>query len=79
MYPHNMEYEKTFYPFIILEKKKYIGNKYEDDINKFKETSMGIVLKRRDNSNCVKKIIGGIVNIMLNEMDIDKTIRFVKK
>jgi DNA polymerase elongation subunit (family B) len=78
-YPHNMEYEKTFYPFAIMEKKKYIGNKYETDVNKFKQTSMGVVLKRRDNSECVKKIVGGIVNIMMNEIDIDKTIRFVKK
>lgn len=74
-----MEYEKTFYPFAIMEKKKYIGNKYENNIYKFKETSMGIVLKRRDNAKCVKKIVGGIVNIMLNEIDIDKTIIFVKK
>jgi hypothetical protein len=31
-----MEYEKTFYPFIIMGMKKYIGNKYENDIHKFK-------------------------------------------
>ena len=78
-YPHNMEYEKTFYPFAIMAKKKYIGNKFEEDLNLYKQTSMGVVLKRRDNANIVKRIVGGMVNIMMNEIDIDKTINFIKK
>jgi len=77
-YPHNMEYEKTFYPFALIAKKKYMGNKYENDIDHFKLNSMGVVLKRRDNANIVKKIVGGIVNIMMNEIDVDKTITFIK-
>ena len=78
-YPHNMEYEKTFYPFAQMAKKKYIGNKYEEDPNSYKQTSMGVVLKRRDNAAIVKKIVGGMVNIMMDENDIDKTVRFMKK
>jgi len=78
-YPHNMEYEKTFYPYAQMAKKKYIGNKYVEDPNSFKQTSMGVVLKRRDNANIVKKIVGGMVNIMMNEIDIDKAIRFIRK
>lgn len=66
-FPHNLEYEKTFYPFCIFSKKRYIGNKYEDSIVKYKQSSSGIVLKRRDNANIVKKIIGGLVNIMLED------------
>ena len=78
-YPHNMEYEKTFYPFALMAKKKYIGNKYEDDIDNFKFSYMGVVLVRRDNANIVKKIIGNMVNIMINEIDIDKTILYIKE
>ena len=78
-YPHNMEYEKTFYPFALMAKKKYIGNKYVDDDISFKQTSMGVVLKRRDNANIVKKVIGKTVDIMMNENDIDKTVRFIKE
>jgi DNA polymerase elongation subunit (family B) len=78
-YPHNMEYEKTFYPFAIMAKKKYIGNKYEEDHNHYKQTSIGVVLKRRDNANVVKKIVGGMVNIMMDDIDINKAIRFIKK
>ena len=32
--PHDLEYEKTFWPFLILTKKRYVGNKYEFDPNK---------------------------------------------
>ena len=31
--PHKLEYEKTFWPFILFSKKRYIGYKYEFDIN----------------------------------------------
>ena len=77
--PHKLEYEKTFYPFILFTKKRYIGNKYEFDLDKFKQTSMGIVLKRRDNANIVKHIYGGIMNILMKERDIKKSIKFLKE
>jgi DNA polymerase elongation subunit (family B) len=77
-YPQNMEYEKTFYPFCILAKKKYVGNKYEDNPNKFKQACMGIVLKRRDNPPIVKKIISGMLDIMLNIMDNDQVVQYVR-
>ena len=78
-FPHELSYEKTFFPFAIFSKKRYVGNKYTDDDVEFTQTSMGIVLKRRDNAQIVKKVIGGMVDIMMNEIDCDKTITFTKK
>jgi hypothetical protein len=52
--PHVLEYEKTFWPFILFTKKRYVGNLYETDINEYTQKSMGIVLKRRDNAPIVK-------------------------
>ena len=68
-FPHDLEYEKTFYPFLILTKKRYVGNKYEFDPNKYKQDFMGIVLKRRDNAPIVKEICGGIINLLINKKD----------
>jgi DNA polymerase elongation subunit (family B) len=65
-FPHDCEYEKTFWPFAILTKKRYVGNKYEMDPNKFKQDFMGIVLKRRDNAPIVKEICGGIIDYLIN-------------
>ena len=76
-YPQKLNYEKTLYPFIILSKKRYVGNLYEFNVNKFKQKSMGIVLKRRDNANIVKKIYGGIIDILLNKQDLQESIKFL--
>ena len=75
--PEDLEYEKTFWPFIILTKKRYTGNLYETDFESFKQKSMGIVLKRRDNAKIVKIVVGGIVDYILNGKfgDIDITNR----
>ena len=77
--PHDLEYEKTFMPFCLLSKKRYVGMLYEHDPNKCKRKSMGIVLKRRDNAPLVKDIYGGIIDILMNEQSIDKAVEFTKK
>jgi len=74
--PQNIEYEKTFFPFCIFSKKRYFGNKYEHNIEKFKQTSMGIVLKRRDNAPIVKTIYAGVIDIILNKRNIEESKRF---
>ena len=69
--PQNIEYEKTFWPFTIFSKKRYFGNKYTKSIKKYKQTSMGIVLKRRDNAQVLKTIYGGVIDIILNKRDME--------
>jgi DNA polymerase elongation subunit (family B) len=78
-FPHNFAYEKTFWPFLILCKKKYVGNKYEMNPNKYKQDFMGIVLKRRDNAPIVKEICGGIVDILINKRDPDGAKEYLQK
>jgi DNA polymerase elongation subunit (family B) len=77
--PHDLEYEKTFWPFILLSKKRYVGNVYENDDTNFKQKSMGIVLKRRDNAQIVKNVYGGIIDIILNKHDVHESVKFLKK
>jgi DNA polymerase elongation subunit (family B) len=76
--PHDLEYEKTFMPFCLLSKKRYVGMLYETDINKGKRKEMGIVLKRRDNAPIVKDIYGGIIDILMKEQDIQAAINFLR-
>ena len=78
-YPQKLNYEKSLYPFILFSKKRYVGNLYETDVTKFKQKSMGIVLKRRDNANIVKKIYGGIIDIILNKQDLELSIKFLRE
>ena len=76
--PHDLEYEKTFMPFCLLSKKRYVGMLYETDPNKGKRKEMGIVLKRRDNAPIVKDIYGGIIDILMKKQNIQEAIDFLK-
>ena len=76
--PHDLEYEKTFDPFLLLSKKRYVGMLYETNPNKCKMKSMGIVLKRRDNAPCVKDCHGEVVDILMKGGTVDQAVDFVK-
>ena len=56
-----------------------MGNKYEESPDEFKETSMGIVLKRRDNAPLLKMIYGGAIDRLLNQRDVVGATHFVKE
>ena len=74
--PHDLEYEKTFMPFCLLSKKRYVGMLYEKDPNKGKRKEMGIVLKRRDNAPIVKDVYGGVIDILMKEQNIKQAVDF---
>ena len=76
--PHDLEYEKTFLPFCLLSKKRYVGMLYENDPHKCKRKSMGIVLKRRDNAPIVKDVYGGIIDILMKDKNIEKAAGFLE-
>lgn len=77
--PQKIVYEKTLWPFIILAKKKYVGNLYKEDPEHYDLKFMGIVLKRRDNAQIVKEVVGGIIHSVLNERSVDLAVKHVKR
>ena len=78
--PYKIAYEKTFYPFILFCRKRYVGMMYEEDANaKPKRKSMGIVLKRRDNAPIVKDVFGGALDTLMVEKDVKKAQAFVNQ
>ena len=76
--PYKIAYEKTFYPFILFCRKRYVGMMYEEDATAVpKRKSMGIVLKRRDNAPIVKDVFGGALDTLIVEKDVKKAQSFV--
>lgn len=78
-HPQNMEFEKVCHPLSLMEKKKYIYNKYEENPDKYKRVIMGYTLKRRDNATIVHRIIGKAIEIAMDEQDPPKALDFLKK
>jgi DNA polymerase elongation subunit (family B) len=77
--PQVLEYEKTFHPFILFSKKRYIGDLYEFDPDKFARKSMGIVLKRRDNAPIVKIVYGEVIDTIMKEKNIPKAVSLFQR
>lgn len=59
--PQNLQYEKVLHPLIIISKKKYVGNLYENDPDKYKQKSMGIDIKKRSISPICRLICRQII------------------
>jgi DNA polymerase elongation subunit (family B) len=76
--PHKIDYEKTFFPFLLFCRKRYVGLMYEDDTKKCKRKFMGIALKRRDSAPIVKDIYGGALDILLEQRSLKNAEQFVK-
>ena len=77
--PHDFEYDKVFYPFIIFSKKRYVGNKYEESADSYYQNSMGIATKRRDYAPIVKVVYGGAIRILLTERSVKAAYEFVQE
>jgi hypothetical protein len=80
-HPINLEFEKVYTNFLILSKKRYLGNYHGTNPHTidFVEKK-GVVLKRRDNPEIVKKIYTGVVEPLLEhgKRGIDISVNFLK-
>jgi hypothetical protein len=76
--PMELSYEKTLMPFILLSKKRYVGQLYEDNPNDGYLKFMGLALKRRDSCDYLKDVYGEILNILMNTNDITEAVRFLE-
>lgn len=78
--PHDLEYEKTFFPFFLLSKKRYVGKKFERSAGDTGEVcSMGLVTKRRDNAPIVKAIYSGLIDILMERQDVLEAEQFLRR
>ena len=72
--PHDLEYEKTFEPFVLFSKKRYIGILHELDPSIGNLKYMGICVKRRDSCQIVKDAYLTVINAIIEDRSIDASI-----
>ena len=77
--PHDLEYEKTYLPYLIISKKRYAGQLFSTDPKKSYRDDKGLVLTRRDNAPIVKDIYGGIIDLIMSDPNLQHAIDFLDK
>ena len=76
--PHVCEYEKVYYPWILLSKKRYVGYKYEEATDVPKFSYNGIVLVRRDNCEALRDVVSNLCKHLLG-MDVPGAVSDLQK
>jgi len=75
--PHDFEYEKTFFPFILFSKKKYCGEKYEMNYKKHKRDNMGNAAVKRDTAPITRDLLGQITDILMRDKNMQASLNTV--
>jgi hypothetical protein len=71
--PNELEFEKVFYPYLLLKKKRYAGMKYEGSHLKTPTLSAtGIEIVRRDKIKVLREVLKEVLYAMLRDNDFDR-------
>lgn len=77
--PIKLEFEKVYFPYLLINKKRYAGL-YWTSPDKFdKMDTKGIETVRRDNCRLVQNVITKVLEFILEERNVEKAERYVKQ
>lgn len=76
--PIKLEFEKVYYPYLLLSKKRYAGLLWTNPDHPDKKDCKGVENVRRDSCLLVRKMVDKILEIILYEKDFAKAVNFVK-
>lgn len=75
--PIKLEFEKVFYPYLLCQKKRYAGVKYEEGKPGVIAVK-GLEVERRDNCLLAVKTMKRVIEIMLKEQNMQKVEEYIK-
>ncbi|KAL2630232.1 hypothetical protein R1flu_014918 [Riccia fluitans] len=76
--PIKLEFEKVYYPYLLISKKRYAGLLWTKPEKHDKMDTKGIETVRRDNCLLVKNLVTECLNKILIDRDIPGAVQFVK-
>eukprot|EP01094_Clydonella_sp_ATCC50884_P010060 TRINITY_DN1962_c0_g1_i4.p1 TRINITY_DN1962_c0_g1~~TRINITY_DN1962_c0_g1_i4.p1 ORF type:complete len:576 (-),score=139.56 TRINITY_DN1962_c0_g1_i4:847-2574(-) len=79
LHPIKLEFEKVYFPYLLMNKKRYAGLYWTRTETWDKMDAKGIVTVRRDNCNLVKNVISTCLDKILKEQDIEGAKEYAKK
>ena len=77
--PLKIEFEKVYYPYLLINKKRYVGMPYTRIEAFDKMDAKGIELVRRDNCKLVRDVLKTTLNKVLIERDVKGALEYVKE
>ena len=76
--PIKLEFEKVYYPFLLMNKKRYAGMYWSRPEAFDKMDTKGIETVRRDNCALVRRVIDTVLQLVLIEHSVPRAIAYVK-
>ncbi|KAI4317080.1 hypothetical protein L6164_024989 [Bauhinia variegata] len=76
--PIKLEFEKVYYPYLLISKKRYAGLFWTKPDNFDKMDTKGIETVRRDNCLLVKNLVNNCLHKILIDRDIPGAVQYVK-
>lgn len=76
--PVSLEFEKVYYPYLLINKKRYAGLLYSNPDAPSKIDTRGIETVRRDNCGLVKEVVETVLEMILHQRDVEKAKQFVR-
>ena len=77
--PLRIEFEKIYFPYLLINKKRYAGMFWTDAKCADKMDAKGIELVRRDNCALVRKVLKVTLEKILRDCDVEAALAFVKE
>ena len=77
--PIKLEFEKCYFPYLLISKKRYAGLLWTDPRKYDKMDTKGIETVRRDNCALVRNVVTTCLEKVLIEQDVDGAVSYVKK
>ena len=76
--PIKIEFEKVFFPYLLLKKKKYAGVIWTNEDKYDKIDTKGLEAVRRDNCELVRAMIETVIKKILVEKSVDDAVKYCK-
>lgn len=77
--PIGLEFEKCYYPYLLINKKRYAGQHWTNPKEKPKIDAKGIEVVRRDNCPLVKQVLSECLDLILRKKDVKAAIELVQR
>ncbi|KAG5494363.1 hypothetical protein GH5_02378 [Leishmania sp. Ghana 2012 LV757] len=76
--PIKLEFEKVYFPYLLMNKKRYAGLLWTNTDRFDKLDAKGIETVRRDNCPLVARMVSGVLNRILIHRSVESAVEFVK-